>query len=66
MPSLWWPEGVNPALVRVGWEEWTQPSLEAISVGTIRRTDLGVDWAGRLMVGKPVLLRNAIETSSLL
>lgn len=66
MLSLWWPEGMSPTLVRVGWEGWIQPSLEAMSVGTIRRTDPGVDWAGRLTVGEPVLLRNAIETSSLL
>lgn len=37
---LWWPEGMGPALVGVGWKGWTQPCLEAMLVGVIR-TDLG-------------------------
>lgn len=39
---------MSPALVSVGWEGWTQPSLEAVSVGAVRGTGLGVDWAGQL------------------
>lgn len=53
------------ALVRVGWEQWAQSSLEAISVGDVRGTDLGVDWVGALMMGKLAPLRDAMEISSL-
>lgn len=51
-------------LVRVRWEGWTRFSLEAVLVGTIR-TELGLNRARGLPVGKLAPLRNATETSCL-